>query len=81
VRILKSFKCRVFVSADSERVMGVFSGSADCKGVSGERTSKAAELRGLRSALRLEGIGPGGCRIFWWREGGGGAVTQREKAK
>jgi hypothetical protein len=46
--------------------MGVFSGSADRKGVSAERTSKAAELRGLRSALQVEGSGPDGGMIFWW---------------
>ena len=67
VRILKSFKSCVFGSADSERVMGVFFGSADCKGVRGERTSKAAELRRLRSALQVEGSGPDGGMIFWWR--------------
>src|SRR6266403_2129855 len=38
VRILKSFKSCVFGSADSERDMSVFFGSADCRGVSGERT-------------------------------------------
>jgi hypothetical protein len=42
--------------------MGVFFGSADCKGVSGKRTSKAAELRGLRAALQV-GL------IIRWRMG------------
>jgi hypothetical protein len=42
----------------------VFFGSVDCKGVSGERTSKAVELRGLRSALQVEGSGPDGGDDF-----------------
>jgi hypothetical protein len=70
VRILKSFKSCVFGSADSERVMSVFFGSADCKGVSGEPTSKAAKaagLRGLRPALHVEGVGPDNGMIFWLR--------------
>jgi hypothetical protein len=53
--------------------MSVFFGSADCKGVSGERRSKAAKaakaagLRGLRPALQVEGVGSDDAMIFWLR--------------